>query len=183
MKKLTMMMLGLVIFQNANANVACSTITRANGIGQVRYGVRVQIADLKKSKSVWFGTSPHHRLVALSACAEIVSKTNCQMIEPKPEDQYMNVGDVGFGPMQLVQRSSKAGILHLMPVKSSVAQHLSEDYSDQHHRYFAFYEQCVEKRAELAFEAMDHIREQQEAARRQQILNGQNTSVQMCEKL
>jgi hypothetical protein len=183
MKTLAMMMLGLVVLQNANADVICSVIRKSDEHGIVHRGVRVYISGTKFSDAVWFGTSESNRDAAAVACREIVAKTNCHGITPRAEDQYLNVGDVGFGPQHMVQGSTKAGLLNLMPVASSLKQHLPDDYSSQHKRYFAYYDQCEEERASLAMDVMENMQSSQEAARRQKILNNQSTSVQMWDKL
>lgn len=183
MKTLTMMTLSLLVMANANAAIVCTAIKRIENNGLINRGVQVSSNETHFSESLWFGTSTANRDLAGNACREIVKATSCRMVEPKSQDRFTDVGDLGFGPMKLVERTTKAGRLQLNHVSSMVTPHLPDDYSSEQARYFAFYERCEARRAELALEVMENIQDKQVAANRRKVLMQYDTSIPIWEKM
>jgi hypothetical protein len=156
MKKAVLMglILGLVSGWSAQASPLCEAIKRGEG-SSIERGVKVVEPVSKIEEYFWFGADQNVRDRAGTKCQEILAASSCTRTTPKASDQYMNVGDPGFGPRLYVKKSSEAGILHIsLP-----------GYSNLDGSYYAFYSGCEEARAKVALDAVEEIQYQYQKAK------------------
>jgi len=142
--------LGLVSGAQSIAAVTCEAVKRGEG-STIERGVKVSESVLDFEETVWFGSDQNVRDRAGYKCQEVLAASHCERRTPKASDQYMNVGDPGFGPRLYVQKSSEAGTLHIsLP-----------EYSQYEGTYHAFYSECEEARAKIALSSVESIQYQQ----------------------
>ena len=156
MKKAVLMVwfLGLISGLNANASPLCEAIKRGEG-SSIERGVKVVEPVSKIEEYYWFGADQNVRDRAGTKCQEILASSYCSRITPKASDQYMNVGDPGFGPRLYVKKSTEAGILHIS----------LHGYSNLEGTYYAFYSGCEEARTKVALDAVEQIQYQYQKAK------------------
>jgi hypothetical protein len=147
MKKISVMVLSLVLGVQANAGgVSCEAVKRGDG-SSIERGVKIKTDVGSFEEYVWFGADANSRDKAAQECGSVLSMSYCKRITPKASDQYMNVGDPGFGPRLYVKKSSAAGLLEIS----------HPDYSGYQGEYHAFYEDCEETRAKLALRSAEAV--------------------------
>ena len=165
MKIKAVVLASLVVCGIAKADVICTTVKREKS-GKTERGVTVSIPGSKYSESVWFGTDAQARSRAANGCQAVLKASHCTGETPRAQDRYMNVGDPGFGPRLMVEKSSRAGRLHLNDVPGLVQPYLPKNASKQQEKYFAFYDSCEEARADLALDTLEKYQDEYESKNR-----------------
>ncbi len=147
MKKSLVLVLGLFFGVQANAGgVSCEAVKRGEG-SSIERGVKVRTDDGSFEEYVWFGSETNPRDRAQNDCSYVLATTYCLPTTPKPNDQFQNVGDPGFGPRLYVKKSSEAGVLHVS----------NSQYQGYEGEYHAFYSDCEKTRAKLALRSVEAV--------------------------
>ena len=190
MKNMITMILGLALSAAAHAQVACEAIKLEQAGKQTLRGVRVTHLEkthiithlLGDERSVfYFGSDSATRDKAGKLCQEVVAASRCEERKPRPQDQYANRGDPGFGPAMWQKDSTKAATFYASSVSQEAQKHVGDTLSAHHGQYLKYYSACESLRADIAHELIKALH-QEFAIANQPVENHHYEPVKIYEK-
>jgi hypothetical protein len=161
-----------VVCTAAHAEVACEAVKAEQPGKTVLRGIRVtnlgklhvQHTLFGQEKAIrYFDSDPNARDRAFRLCQEILSATRCDARTPERNDQYVNLGDPGYGPAMREKDSTEAATLSVGGLSKEIEKRLGKSLASRDGEYFKYYSGCEEFRAELAFSLLKILKSEHTA--------------------